>query len=504
MNLISNRPSVLAAILMLFLLSLSQGEPRPVPKNIVLEQVPVDCSLPVSRSWIEKVNRIRWVAYSSPNPDLNLRFYQPTADALYQDLKVLRRAQFTGLITYGSAGIMGTQFPSIAQSLGFQGIIMGIWGPNNPDELKNAQAAASLPIVLGYVMGNEGLSGTRDRYPLSDLCSAITDLRTRTGKPVATAEDVDTYDYRPGLLSVGDWLFPIAHPYWHAVEEPQKAIQWEQDQYDAFLEKTNRFVFFEENGLPTAGASGLSESSQDLFYSGLAKTKVRFAYFEAFDQPSKINSSVEPHWGIFHSNLKPKLLGWDLMGYRLFTAGNDSDFWVQECSGKRGDRCLINTDETSLIAGKGLGGKQYRSILAFDTSGLPEQAIITSVKLKLKMTGITGLNLANHQNKLVLDLCTSRGQEAARHLTIELSNGLTCIDDVGSVGKNTNDGWHTVDLHQDAIHSLDLKGIIRFRVGISGVEGMRTKRAYALFDRGIPNGSNSPVLLVRYKLTYAK
>ncbi|MGA7192397.1 MAG: hypothetical protein WBW94_02120 [Anaerolineales bacterium] len=504
MNLMSNRWFALLAILMLLLLSLSQDEPRLAPKDIVSDQVPVDCSLPVSQSWIEKVNRIRWVAYSSPNPDLNLRFYQPTAETLYQDLKVLRRAQFTGLITYGSAGIMGTQFPSIAQSLGFQGIIMGIWRPNNPAELKNAQAAASLPIVLGYVVGNEGLSGTRDRYTLSDLCSAITDLRTRSGKPVATAEDVDTYDFRPGLLSVGDWLFPIAHPYWHAVDEPQKAIQWEQDQYDAFLEKTNRFVFFEEGGLPTAGANGLSESNQDLFYSGLAKTKVRFAYFEAFDQPSKITSSVEPYWGIFHSNLKPKLLGWDLMGYRLFTTGNGSDFWVQECSGKSGERCLINTDETSLVAGESLEGKQYRSILAFDTSGLPEQATITSVKLKLKVTGVTGFNLVNHQDRLKLDLCASRGLEASRHLKIELSNGLTCLDNVGSFEKNINDGWYTVDLDQDAIHSFDLRGIARFRLRISNVENMRAERAYVLFDRGISDSSNGPILLVRYTFTHSK
>ena len=48
MNSMSNRRPMLAAILMLFLLSLSQGEPRPVPKDIVLEQVPADCSLPVS------------------------------------------------------------------------------------------------------------------------------------------------------------------------------------------------------------------------------------------------------------------------------------------------------------------------------------------------------------------------------------------------------------------------------------------------------------------------
>jgi len=498
MNPKSIHRTVLLAILVLLFLSLSRDGPRPAPITIVSEQVPVGCSVPVSRSWIEKVNRLRWVAYSSPNPDLTLRYYQPTADTLYQDLRVLRRAGFTGLITYGSAGIMGTQFLSVAGSLGFQGVIMGIWSPDNPAELNHAQAAGSLPIVLGYVMGNEGLSGARDRYTLSDLCSAITGLRTSSGKPVATAEDVDTYSYRPGLLSVGDWLFPIAHPYWHAIEEPRKAIQWEQEQYEAFLERTDRFVFFEEDGLPTSGANGLSELNQDLFYRGLAKTEIRFAYFEAFDQPSKINSSVEPHWGIFHSNLKPKLLGWDLMGYRLFTAGNGSDFWVQECSGRSAVHCLVNTAETSLVVGRGLEGKQYRSILAFDTSGLPEQSTVTSVKLKLKVSGVRGFNLVNNQNKLTLDLCASRSQQAARHPTVELNSGWACIDNIGSFEKNTNLGWATIDLHQDAIHSFSLKGITRFRLRMSGIENMRTERAYVQFDRGISDISNSPVLLVRY------
>ena len=498
MNLLSNRWRVWLGLLVLF--SLCQDGPRPAPVAVISEQVPLDCSQPVGRDWIEKVNRLRWVAYSSPNPDLNLKYYQPSADSLYQDLKVLRRAGFTGLITYGSTGMMGTQFLTIAQTLGFQGVIMGVWKPGNPVELKNAQAAAKLPIVLGYVVGNEGLSDGKDRYPLSDLCSAIAGLRTSSGKPVATAEDVDTYEVRPALLSVGDWLFPIAHPYWHAVLEPQRAVQWEQAQYNAFLERTDRFVFFEEGGLPTAGANGLSEANQDLFYNGLAKTRVRFAYFEAFDQPSKINSSVEPHWGIFHSNLKPKLLGWDLMGYRMFTAGNGSDFWVQECSGKSGERCLVDSDETSLVVGRSPEGKQVRSILAFDTSPLPDQALITSVKLKLKMTGMKGANPLNDQNKLVLDVCTSRSRQAARNLTMELNNGLTCINDVGGFEKRPNRGWYTADLDQDAIRSFGLKGILRFRIRLKGVESMKTGRVFVLFDRGSSGGSNGPVLLVRYTL----
>ena len=219
------QPSSLALIFLTFLLFLSADEASQTRATVTAEAVSANCSFPVDKGWVEKVNHIRWVAYSSPHPDSNQRFYQPTVDTIYQDLKVLRKAQFTGLIIYGSAGIMGQQFPSIAQSLGFKGIIMGIW-IRLIKELNNAQNAASLPIVLGYTIGNEALSSVRDRYSISTLCSAIADLRARTGKPVTTSEDVDTYDLRPALLSVGDWLFPIAHPYWHSTKDSREAIKW--------------------------------------------------------------------------------------------------------------------------------------------------------------------------------------------------------------------------------------------------------------------------------------
>ena len=61
-----------------------------------------------------------------PNPDPSGGYHQPAAGAIYSDLQTLKKAGFTGLITYGSRGIMGKQFLTIAASLGYQGILMGI------------------------------------------------------------------------------------------------------------------------------------------------------------------------------------------------------------------------------------------------------------------------------------------------------------------------------------------------------------------------------------------
>ncbi|MEW6403684.1 MAG: hypothetical protein AB1649_17960, partial [Chloroflexota bacterium] len=268
--------------------------------------VPADCSQPVNVEWTQAVDQIRWVAYSSPNPNPEGGFYQPTSEVIHQDLLVLKKAGFTGLVTYSSFGVMGNEFITVAESLGFDGIIMGVWDPTNKGELKNAKnAALSSSIVLGYSIGNEGFDTRRDRYTIMELCSAIASLRAATGKPVTTSEEIDDFYRRPELYLVGDWYFPNVHPYWHFTKYPEAAVEWQVEQFERFSRGTDRFVLFKEVGLPTDGAFGLSETSHDLYYRGLAKTDVRFVYFEAFDQPSKTHASVEPHWGLFRSTRRP-------------------------------------------------------------------------------------------------------------------------------------------------------------------------------------------------------
>lgn len=437
MKLPTFRSFLFAIVALIILFALAKDEPSPKYRAVVSYSAPSNCSSPVSRDWIDKINNIRWIAYSSPNPSIDKGYYQPTADDIYQELAALRKANFTGLITYGSTGIMGKQFISIAQSLGFKGIILGIWSPTNQIELNIAKNAASSPIVLGYGIGNEGLSGGgKDQYSMSELCSAIFDLRTSTGKPVATSEDVETYYWRPELFSIGDWMFPIVHPYWHFTKYARDAIEWEQIEYTNLLARTNLFVFFKEVGLPTDGASGLSEANQDLYYRGLAQTDVRFAYFEAFDQPSKNYAAVEPHWGIFNADLSPKLLAWNLMGYQLFTSSNTSS----------------------------------NPLVVFNTSNLPDNAVITSVKLKIRSTDISGANSLNDQNVLTADICKLPEYKRVRYQTIEFKAGLICDDNVGTFSAISDDGWYTADLSPTAFPSISLTNTTWFRLRISGIE----------------------------------
>jgi exo-beta-1,3-glucanase (GH17 family) len=264
------------------------------------------CARGTESDWQAKIAGIKWVDYSPPsaNPDQGR---EATADAIRQDLQALRQANFTGLVTYGSAGMLGKPLLGLAHDLGFEGVILGVWDPKSKGEIAAAKEAAKSPIVLGVCVGNEGLM--EKRYTRDDLAEAIRDIREATKKPVTTTETVDRYDDH--MLRLGDWVFPNAHPYFSNVFEPKAAVAWTRARFREMKDRTKQMVMFKEVGLPTDGDKQhfVSEEAQCAYYDELATTMIRFAYFEAFDLPWKTRLLVEPHWGIFHADRAAKILG---------------------------------------------------------------------------------------------------------------------------------------------------------------------------------------------------
>lgn len=264
-----------------------------------------------SNTWEKKVSEIIWVAYAPTmaNPNQGI---EPTVESIREDLVLLRKTQFTGIVTYGSTGVLCRELPTIAKSLGFKGVIIGIWDPTNQQEMDAAKTAGKAPIVLGLCLGNEGLG---KRYELAELSTAIEQLREATSKPVTTTEEIDDYS-NERLLGLGDWVFPNAHPFFHNQLDPNAAVRWTKAAYEDLKKRSKRFVLFKEVGLPTAGDPKhvMSEAIQEKYYRELKKTSVQFVYFEAFDQPWKTHLPVEPHWGIFTADRTPKLLGKHLLG----------------------------------------------------------------------------------------------------------------------------------------------------------------------------------------------
>ncbi len=246
---------------------------------------------------------LRWVAYAPtgyhPRVSPPVR---PSDASLRADLEVLRKAGFDGLVTYGAEL---ESIPLIAEQVGFRGLLLGVWQPDNPKELAKAKAAAKHEIVVGIIVGNEGL--TFSRYALASLRSAMEEIKRETGKPVSTTEVIESYFTKPELIAWSDFLAVNAHPYHHNIRDAQRAVEWTVKSYENLLKRAaGKPLLFKEVGLPSAGAEGLSEETQAQYYTLLGQTRVRFVWFEAFDGPWKTWATAEPHWGLWRSNRRPK------------------------------------------------------------------------------------------------------------------------------------------------------------------------------------------------------
>jgi len=255
-----------------------------------------------------------WSAMNPTNYNPNTGTYA-SISSIEADLDILVAAGITGIRTYGANNGL-REIPRLAKDRGLS-VIMGIWDIDRDgtgsEEWTNAVNAAS--HVDGYAAGNEGLY---IRYTFYELTDYINALRAETGKPVTTSEVLPRYSEQ-WVLDTGDWLFPNIHPFWSdaaaairvvraSITDPQQAYSWTRARHDEIVARANgKLVILGECGLPTEGASGLSEEGQRDYYALMNTSGMHFHYFEAFDQLWKNWHPVEPHWGLWDASRNPKL-----------------------------------------------------------------------------------------------------------------------------------------------------------------------------------------------------
>ncbi|MDD5596024.1 MAG: hypothetical protein PHY94_07285 [Candidatus Omnitrophica bacterium] len=254
----------------------------------------------VSDEFRHKLTSLKWVAFAPTNFNPEKEIY-PSEDSLRKDLQVLFQHGFNGVVTYGANATLA-KIPQLAKEIGFSGVIMGIWDIESKDEMENAFLAKN--YVDGYCLGNEGLNS---RYDAEGLKRAIAQMKDLTGLPVTTTEQIFDY-YNDSVLTIGDWIFPNIHPFLCSIRGAKKCVNWIEKNYEILKKhnKDGRPILFKEVGFPTSGDNSASEANQRDFFLESEKAGIPFVYFEAFDQPWKNNLPVEPHWGLFKQNRRPK------------------------------------------------------------------------------------------------------------------------------------------------------------------------------------------------------
>jgi len=83
---------------------------------------------------------------------------------------------------------------------------------------------------------------------------------------------------------------------------------------------------------------------------------------------------------------------------------NSYDGWIVESSESGNTGGSVNKTATTLRLGDDAANRQYRSILSFDTSALPDNAVITAVTLTFKYAGRTGTLPFSTHGSLLADV----------------------------------------------------------------------------------------------------
>jgi exo-beta-1,3-glucanase (GH17 family) len=249
-----------------------------------------------------------------------------TEAGIRDDLRVLKPL-FSGLITYSSVNGQ-ERIPAIAQELGFQAIIIGVWDPRSRVEIANAiRVAKRYPgLVAAVVVGNEGIF--TKRYRPEDVKQAMARIKGECPTlAVTTSEPFALYFQKEyaDFFQAHDLLMPNVHPVfepWFKPEEPGQGVMMVVNVAAQFKESYHLPLLIKETGMPSGppDRAGYSESRQALFWSELSR---RFPFapfraiacFEAFDAPWKPaamaadfpgDHASEAFWGFFTATGKAK------------------------------------------------------------------------------------------------------------------------------------------------------------------------------------------------------
>ncbi len=139
------------------------------------------------------------------------------------------------------------------------------------------------------------------------------------------------------------------------------------------------------------------------------------------------------------------------------------DGWTLESGAGTGDGGSLNSTATSLRVGDDAANRQYRSILSFDTSGVPASAVITSVTLKFNQQGITGGNPFNTMGNIVVDMRKGafNGNPALESVDFQApatySGAMTITNSPVS-------GWYTKSLGSSYFAGINRYGNTQFRL----------------------------------------
>jgi predicted outer membrane repeat protein len=182
---------------------------------------------------------------------------------------------------------------------------------------------------------------------------------------------------------------------------------------------------------------------------------------------------------------------------RTFTSIAAQDGWILECSEFSGTSCSLNVSAATFQLGDDAANRQYRAVLSFDTSALPDNAVIKSAQLKIMQSGApVGSNPFNVLGSLWADIRQGFFGSAS---TLQLGdfNAVASAVKVGAFNKTPASGWYTDTLNAAGLLKVNKTGLTQLRLYFATDDNNNRAADYMKFVSG-NSATNKPLLVITY------
>jgi hypothetical protein len=177
-------------------------------------------------------------------------------------------------------------------------------------------------------------------------------------------------------------------------------------------------------------------------------------------------------------------------------SNSTNDGWILESSETSNTGGTMNSSATNLILGDNAANRQYRSILHFDTSALPDTAVVTNMTLKIKQQGnITGVSPFSF-GSLYVDM----RNPAFGNSILELVDFSFAAKKVKPAVFNPNpvSGWFSARFNTGGKLYVNRTGVTQLRLYFSVDDNNNNIADFIRFYSGNASAGDRPKLLITY------
>jgi hypothetical protein len=180
----------------------------------------------------------------------------------------------------------------------------------------------------------------------------------------------------------------------------------------------------------------------------------------------------------------------------VFNSTGTQDGWISESTETSGVGGKVNNSATTFNLGDDAANKQYRAILHFDTSSLPDNAVITSATLKIKKQGVSGPNPFTTLGSLTVSMRQSSfGTPALAPADFKSAAGKNNISSFETTPANN---WYSAFLNSTGSSHVNLMGSTQFRLAFETDDNNNNANNFMKFFSGNSSAANRPQLVIEY------